>query len=211
MIHEGCRNNWHEEERTTGLRKKVCGCKYKYTCRARPINLHGMSRFRVTLHEPQHPHPSASLGRWCRDCWIYCWILRNKRRFALIQTNDRVQEEQANLLGELAMLRNYKHDHLVEFIGTAMAVEKGADTVSGVARKETNETGRESGRKPVQTVSILLRLFMYRYLVCIYEITSLWRGGGPACSSPSLSAAVGGIIKVIGCSSRSVPWVGFVF
>lgn len=41
----------------------------------------------------------------------------------------RPQEEQANLLGELAMLRNYKHPHLVEFIGTAMAVERGADTV----------------------------------------------------------------------------------
>lgn len=27
------------------------------------------------------------------------------------------------------MLRNYKHSHLVEFIGTAMAVERGADTV----------------------------------------------------------------------------------
>lgn len=27
------------------------------------------------------------------------------------------------------MLRNYKHAHLVEFIGTAMAVERGADTV----------------------------------------------------------------------------------
>lgn len=39
------------------------------------------------------------------------------------------QEEQANLLGELAMLRNYKHPHLVEFIGTAMAMERGTDTV----------------------------------------------------------------------------------
>lgn len=39
------------------------------------------------------------------------------------------QEEQANLLGELAMLRNHKHSHLVEFIGTAMAVERGSDTV----------------------------------------------------------------------------------
>ena len=48
-------------------------------------------------------------------------------RHVLVMT--RPQEEQANLLGELAMLRNYKHPHLVEFIGTAMAVERGADTV----------------------------------------------------------------------------------
>lgn len=39
------------------------------------------------------------------------------------------QEEQANLLGELGMLRNYQHPHLVEFIGTAMAMERGTDTV----------------------------------------------------------------------------------
>eukprot|EP00904_Undaria_pinnatifida_P008713 jgi/Undpi1/4972/HiC_scaffold_19.g08324.m1 len=38
------------------------------------------------------------------------------------------EEEQANLLGELGVLRNHKHPHLVEFIGTAMAMERGADT-----------------------------------------------------------------------------------
>lgn len=40
-----------------------------------------------------------------------------------------VQEEQANLLGELAMLRHYQHPHLVGFIGTAIAMERGVDTV----------------------------------------------------------------------------------
>lgn len=48
---------------------------------------------------------------------------------SLRPTRKYKQEEQANLLGELAMLRNHKHAHLVEFIGTAMAVERGADTV----------------------------------------------------------------------------------
>ena len=32
-------------------------------------------------------------------------------------------------MGELGVLRNHKHPHLVEFIGTAMAMERGADTV----------------------------------------------------------------------------------
>lgn len=46
--------------------------------------------------------------------------------------DDVLQEEQANLLGELAMLRNHAHPHLVEFIGTALAMERGVDTVSNV-------------------------------------------------------------------------------
>lgn len=41
----------------------------------------------------------------------------------------RAQEEQANLLGELVMLRHHNHPHLVEFIGTAIAMERGVDTV----------------------------------------------------------------------------------
>lgn len=47
-----------------------------------------------------------------------------------------LQEEQANLLGELGMLRNYAHPHLVEFIGTAMAMERGADTVRTCKREQ---------------------------------------------------------------------------
>ncbi|CAM9712504.1 unnamed protein product [Sphacelaria rigidula] len=39
------------------------------------------------------------------------------------------EEEQANLLGELAMLRHHQHPHLVGFIGTAIAMERGVDTV----------------------------------------------------------------------------------
>lgn len=39
------------------------------------------------------------------------------------------EEEQANLLGELVMLRHHNHPHLVEFIGTAIAMERGVDTV----------------------------------------------------------------------------------
>eukprot|EP00903_Cladosiphon_okamuranus_P011376 g10722.t1 len=54
------------------------------------------------------------------------------------------EEEQANLLGELAMLRNYKHAHLVEFIGTAMAVERGADTVMVAMELCTNGALREA-------------------------------------------------------------------
>lgn len=49
-----------------------------------------------------------------------------------------MQEEQANLLGELAMLRHYKHSHLVEFIGTAMAMERGSDTVREEASVATS-------------------------------------------------------------------------
>ena len=33
------------------------------------------------------------------------------------------------------MLRNYKHPYLVEFIGAALAVERGADTVRGVRER----------------------------------------------------------------------------
>eukprot|EP00752_Nemacystus_decipiens_P005914 g5345.t2 len=54
------------------------------------------------------------------------------------------EEEQANLLGELAMLRNYKHAHLVEFIGTAMAVERGSDTVMVAMELCTNGALREA-------------------------------------------------------------------
>ena len=48
---------------------------------------------------------------------------------------DTGQEEQANLLGELGVLRSYKHPHLVEFIGAAMAMERGADTVRQMPKK----------------------------------------------------------------------------
>ena len=42
------------------------------------------------------------------------------------------------------MLRNYKHAHLVEFIGTAMAVERGADTVSATIEKEERKKANTS-------------------------------------------------------------------
>ncbi|CAM9112939.1 unnamed protein product [Scytosiphon promiscuus] len=61
-----------------------------------------------------------------------------------IQQVPEDEEEQANLLGELAMLRNYKHSHLVEFIGTAMAVERGADTVMVAMELCTNGALREA-------------------------------------------------------------------
>ncbi|CAM9908975.1 unnamed protein product, partial [Laminaria digitata] len=54
------------------------------------------------------------------------------------------QEEQANLLGELGVLRNHKHPHLVEFIGTAMAMERGADTVMVAMELCTNGALREA-------------------------------------------------------------------
>lgn len=34
------------------------------------------------------------------------------------------------------MLRNYKHPYLVEFIGAALAVERGADTVREVRERD---------------------------------------------------------------------------
>ncbi|CAM9304611.1 unnamed protein product, partial [Ectocarpus fasciculatus] len=61
-----------------------------------------------------------------------------------IQQVPEDEEEQANLLGELAMLRNHKHSHLVEFIGTAMAVERGSDTVMVAMELCTNGALREA-------------------------------------------------------------------
>ncbi|CAM9220722.1 unnamed protein product [Ectocarpus sp. 4 AP-2014] len=61
-----------------------------------------------------------------------------------IQQVPEDEEEQANLLGELAMLRNHNHSHLVEFIGTAMAVERGSDTVMVVMELCTNGALREA-------------------------------------------------------------------
>lgn len=45
------------------------------------------------------------------------------------------------------MLRNYKHPHLVEFIGTAMAVERGADTVRETQREGVGERERNISRQ----------------------------------------------------------------
>lgn len=77
-------------------------------------------------------------------------------RFAWVALDlfERTQEEQANLLGELAMLRNYKHAHLVEFIGTAMAVERGADTV----RDDREERDERREKEPQDFLPATSRL-----------------------------------------------------
>lgn len=58
-----------------------------------------------------------------------CFFVESVLTFCADVVSRFSQEEQANLLGELGVLRNHKHPHLVEFIGTAMAMERGADTV----------------------------------------------------------------------------------
>ncbi|CAM9132486.1 unnamed protein product, partial [Choristocarpus tenellus] len=54
------------------------------------------------------------------------------------------EEEQANLIGELSMLRNQVHPHLVNFIGAAVAAENGMNKVMVAMEMCTNGALREA-------------------------------------------------------------------